>query len=494
MVPWVNAHGAWIAGLAWLGLVCAGETGLLLLKRKNAPGKPIVRLLWGGLALAFLATIVNPYGLHIWRVPFELSRSPGVTRVVAEWKTPGLAHWLDPRHVGAWLLPIAFILAPRRPRPADWLILLFFGVLALTARRHVALTLLVTAPAVAGQFEVLLHRFAGRANRKGEEGRPVRTIVSVAVTCAVLVVVALGGVSLPRAGVGLSAEKYPIGGADFIKSKNLEGNLFNSYAFGNYLLFALYPDSHVFIDGRVDMYGETPVELYGRVRRADPDWRDILKQYGIEVCVLQTNRDPPAPLIPALHAARDWALVYWDDNAAVYVQRTARREAFLKSNYVYAVHPIMPDSDRVKTAAGLARARADYLHKLEEDVDCARAVEGLGFVGSWLLETGKPEEAEPLFRKMLALGRHQAKAYRALGVIEHGKGKLDAALDAFENALRHEPDSWMTLWNLSQIQEQRGDIAEAIGAMESFIRLKPDDASARKRLDALRARQRGTPP
>ncbi len=28
--PWVNMHGAWPAGLAWLGLICAGETALLL--------------------------------------------------------------------------------------------------------------------------------------------------------------------------------------------------------------------------------------------------------------------------------------------------------------------------------------------------------------------------------------------------------------------------------------------------------------------------------
>ena len=114
MAPWVNMHGAWPAGLAWLGLICAGETALLLFGAASRLPKPAVLRLWAALGLAAAATLVNPYGFHIWEVPLKLTSSPEMSAVIAEWQRPGLAHWLDIRHVGAWIFLLAILAAPRR--------------------------------------------------------------------------------------------------------------------------------------------------------------------------------------------------------------------------------------------------------------------------------------------------------------------------------------------------------------------------------------------
>jgi hypothetical protein len=73
MIPWVNTHGAWPAGLAWLGLICGGETALRLSGAATRLPRTTVLRLWAALGLAAVATLVNPYGFHIWEVPFKLT-------------------------------------------------------------------------------------------------------------------------------------------------------------------------------------------------------------------------------------------------------------------------------------------------------------------------------------------------------------------------------------------------------------------------------------
>ncbi|MFO7605619.1 MAG: hypothetical protein R6W72_04900, partial [Desulfurivibrionaceae bacterium] len=139
--------------------------------------------------------------------------------------------------------------------------------------------------------------------------------------------------------------------------------------FGNYLLYARYPQNLVFIDGRVDMYGGEVVRLYDQVRLASDGWREALAQYNAQIAVLDITRTTERGLLLALHEASDWALVWWDDISAVYAQRTPEREAFLADAYVYVVRP----DDFDPTIPG-GRAEADYLHKLAEDPNCVRAL------------------------------------------------------------------------------------------------------------------------
>ena len=126
--------------------------------------------LWAALGLAAAATLVNPYGFHIWEVPLKLTSSPEMSAVIAEWQRPDWAHWLDIRHVGAWIFLLAILAAPRRVRLTDALVVLAFGALALSARRHMALAMIAVAPIAAGQFSALWEKWEnGKYGRRMEE-------------------------------------------------------------------------------------------------------------------------------------------------------------------------------------------------------------------------------------------------------------------------------------------------------------------------------------
>ncbi len=91
-----------------------------------------------------------------------------MSAVIAEWQRPDLAHWLDIRHVGAWVFLLAILAAPRRLRLTDALVVLAFGALALSAKRHTALAMIAVAPIAAGAVQRALGEM-GEHGKYGDE-------------------------------------------------------------------------------------------------------------------------------------------------------------------------------------------------------------------------------------------------------------------------------------------------------------------------------------
>jgi len=502
MAPWVNMHGAWPAGLAWLGLICAGETALRLFGAASALPKPAVLRLWAALGLAAAATLVNPYGFRIWEVPLKLTSSPELSAVIAEWQRPDLAYWLDIRLVGAGIFLLAILAAPRRARLTDALIVLAFGALALRAKRHTALAMIAIAPIAAGQFSALWEKWAkweiwerweewGRTKRKWPcpflPSLPLFPFIkpaAVALVCVALAIAALGGFRLKRAGIGIDHSMFPEGAARYLAERRLDGNLFNSYQDGNYLLFARYPQNRVFIDGRVDVYGAALLRTYAAVAHAEPDWPRVLAGYSVEICVMPTHSPTEARLLDALHRSPEWALVDWDDRSAIYVQRTPDRAAFLGREHIYSVRPDDFDFAVLESPSLLASAEQDYRAKLQEDPNCALAAYSLG---RCLIARGRQAEAIPLLEKAIALGlrQHIPDAHLALSALYLQAGQTDAALSHGLQAQELSPGDWKILWNLSIIYGEKGDIESALASARQALQLEPDLPHGEERVRAL---------
>jgi tetratricopeptide (TPR) repeat protein len=513
MILWVNLHGAWPAGLAWLGLICAGETALRLFGAASRLPKPAVLRLWAALGLAAAATLVNPYGFHIWEVPLKLTNSAEMSAVIAEWQRPDWAHWLDIRHVGAWVFLLAILAAPRRVRLTDALVVLAFGALALSARRHMALAMIAVAPIAAGQFSALWEKWekwevweawevwVRRKKSALSSSFPFLPFFSflqpaaVALACVALAVAALGGPNLNRAGLGVDHRMFPEGAARFLSMHQLDGNLFNTYDYGNYLLFARYPQNRVFIDGRVDVYGAEGLRLYTAVRHAEAGWQKILDEHSIEICVLATEKSSEFRLLSALHRSPDWALVYWDDLSAIYVKRAPDRQAFLSRAHVYAVRPDDFDPAVLESPERLARAEQDYRANLQEDPNCALAAYSLG---RCLIERDRQEEATALIEKALALGLHQhvPDAHLALSALYLHAGQTNAALIHCLKARELSPGDWKIRWNLSMIYEKKGDLESALVSAQEALQLQPDLPHGADRVRALQQKivERGRQP
>lgn len=320
---WANLHAAWMAGLLLIGCGVVGEVAAGLLAR---PGERTQARFHraGALVLAgFLsaaAISLNPQGPRMLLYPFQTVGMEVLRQFIQEWASPDF-HRLN-FHPFLWLwLATAWALA-LSPQEKDWGDLAAFTVfsaLALTAGRNVALFAVVAAPILAAHgtaaLEPALHRLSQTSNpstRLASANWVIAALVAAAVAAR-----AWAGPLNPDAVAREHQSRFPVQAAEAILQERPPGPLFNSYNWGGYLLWRLYPAYQVYVDGRTDLYGDEVLGEYLRVVRLEPGWEATLAGRDIRLVVVETGE----PLANRLRDDPIWALFYADDLASVFVRR-----------------------------------------------------------------------------------------------------------------------------------------------------------------------------
>ncbi len=105
--------------------------------------------------------------------------------------------------------------------------------------------------------------------------------------------------------------------------RTLEGNIWNSSDLGGYLIWKLWPDKQVGIDGRWEVYGELLPEL--RKAYSDPDLFDrLVEAYDIRAVVLARNTTETRQMLPWLSRRKDWVLKSRGMQAFLFERRKKR--------------------------------------------------------------------------------------------------------------------------------------------------------------------------
>jgi hypothetical protein len=123
--------------------------------------------------------------------------------------------------------------------------------------------------------------------------------------------------------------KVPQGAADFLALHHVTQPMFNTYEYGGYLIWRLWPGQRTFIDGRA--LSESVFQDYARILynhdASDglPSGEDLLNRYGIQVIVMNTFEYASGLvylLAPALAdpAQTAWKLVFNDPQALVFMR------------------------------------------------------------------------------------------------------------------------------------------------------------------------------
>jgi hypothetical protein len=92
------------------------------------------------------------------------------------------------------------------------------------------------------------------------------------------------------------------------------GRIFTSDQWGDYLIYRLWPEVRVFVDGRSDFYGPALEQAYLDVLHVCYDWQARLDSFGIDTVLLP----PDMPLAGVLKESRRWRAVYDDGRAIVF--------------------------------------------------------------------------------------------------------------------------------------------------------------------------------
>ena len=346
---WANFHGGFFAGWLALGAYLAES---LLVRWRGRP-QPDERRLWLVAVASVLVSGINPNGFRVVPVMFSY-RGSLMQSSVWEWQYP--LPW-PPTPFSVLLAgAVAMVWWKRREtRPVDWLLLFGFGSLALFAVRNIFLAALV-GPLLIASYLPWKRAFPAAAE-------------------FVVAILLLAGIGAPIV-VGKAFQfraadwKYPAGAADFLLSHRISAPMLNTYETGGYLIWRLWPQERVFVDGRA--LNESVFQDYQRmVANADTtggkSGEELLGQYGIEVIAMngfEYTSGTPYLLPAALSdpSQKEWKLVYQDAQAVIYMR-----------------HP-PPDVQPLNSFTALASMEAQCSNNLDHEPwrpKCAAGLAGL---------------------------------------------------------------------------------------------------------------------
>jgi hypothetical protein len=269
LLLWANCHGGFFLG--WVVLAAYSAEAVFLRWRKQPLADD--HRLWIACALAIALSGLNPNG---FRIPWILAayRQSYLTSRLLEWAPPGLwpPHWWSVLLVAA---AACLWWARRRVRPVDWILFAAFTAAALTASRNVILIGLA-AP-------ILLASYLPAWKRA------VPAALDWAAAAVLLACLSAGIAQGSFFQLRANDWKWPSRAADFLLAHHLAAPLFNTYEFGGYLIWRLWPQERVFIDGRSlneSVFLDYARILYNHDESGGKSAQELLDQYGVEIIVV----------------------------------------------------------------------------------------------------------------------------------------------------------------------------------------------------------------
>jgi hypothetical protein len=321
MALWANLHGGFLIGLVLIGLTIVGiPLDAWAVGEKIRPLWPRLRVLGLVLVCCLLVAILNPHGTHIYRFPFEIFLSPIQQQAIVDWLSPNFHEpELLPLALLILLTIAALALSPTKARPSELLLFLTTLYATLKSNRHMVIFALVAVPLMA---EYLHNWLTSTSFGKALGQPPSPDLNRRAVLVSVLLLLPLAAFAVRLKATAYAPPKQeminvPLNAVEFLKEKQITGNTFTDpNIWGGYLIWKL-PSNPVYIDGRIDMYGDQFVKEYLGIIWGVTDWRGPFDRYGVRIVIVR----PRSPLGRQLNESSDWQRVFQDDMAVVFIRR-----------------------------------------------------------------------------------------------------------------------------------------------------------------------------
>jgi hypothetical protein len=339
---WANCHGAFPIGVVLIGCFA------------------VARRRWEECAIlcvAMLATLVNPYGWHVYEY-VRTTSSRATRRVIQEWLRPDVfsfhgAFWLATILVVAGLVVWQIRLCirwgghscPLRdavlrgpygststslrggqecPPHQDkfWMPILFvtFAVISCTSIRMNIWWYLVAAPIAMALWP--------RSERPAVEPSPIATAF-YGVVLLMMAVCLPSWQTLNPVFTMRPADRTEDRLQQLLPQIPAGARVFCRLEWGEYFSFSLPWQHSIFMDGRIEIYDDAIWDEYRRISSAEPDWQELLDRHGVNVLVLDTTYH--AGLIDRMKNNPAWRLAGSAGTGEMYV-RNAQVQDFIKQS------------------------------------------------------------------------------------------------------------------------------------------------------------------
>lgn len=318
MLIWANLHGAFFVGFVILGAYFAGW--LLDYLRGLSDWEAGRRLVFIA-GSSIIATLLNPSGWRLWSLSVGYAGNEFITSRIVD--------HLSPNFHEVSKLPFLFMIVAAmlalaggfRLKLRESFLLAGWIALGLHTVRNIPLFAVVTAPIYGIFLQALLEKIPAmnrvEANLKSTESH-LRGQVWIVATTLLFGLALWRGIPFDAKSTGnvFLPQEMPVRAVDWLEQNPQEGNMFNEFAWGGYILFRQWPDTLVFIDGQADVYGEKVFGEYLDVIDLASNWQDVLDRYDVAWMLIPKNGYLARHLIAA--QSDEWRLIYSDDTAVIF--------------------------------------------------------------------------------------------------------------------------------------------------------------------------------
>jgi len=322
MLLWANTHGGFIAGFVIWGAYLGGFLWSYFTQTRK-PDLKILRNFLFASGASFLATLVNPVGWRLWATSAGYVMNRYLVDLTSEYRSA------DFHQPGAWpfliLLTLALFALSRAWKKlpiAEGLLLAGWAFLGVYSARNIPLFAIVATPILADCCLPIFQRIPSLQRIDEQISVLEQHLRGFLWPSAVILLVGallLSGHNLDaqKQGYRFNSIEFPVEAANWLEQNPQEGNMFDYFPWGGYLIYRFWPAQRIFIDGQLDFYGEEFTKKYEQILSADKGWEDLVTQYNIEWVLIPPN----APLAIELRNNPSWANLYQDRTAVIFRQR-----------------------------------------------------------------------------------------------------------------------------------------------------------------------------
>lgn len=348
MIIWANLHGGFILGVLIIFVFTFTEFLKYLLHNTSDISKtsPLPKVKLRTLILfsfiSCFASLINPNSYKPFLLPFILESS--IFATIEEYHRPMLyeyhAYWL------MLVLIIMAILILIKAKNLD-LTELFLSIIvippSLRSIRYIIFFALGSGIFLAYSMTYISKRIAELNSFKKLLDKTkfskidLMGYISLLLALSSLIILIKIGTSGGVLRFDMGGKRYPSGAVTFIKENKIPGNMFNPYNLGGYLIWNLYPDYRVFIDGRC--LNETAFFHCKQILKAErgnttdvPLWKRLLDAYNINFILTGavSSNGNIIPLVDTLYISTDWELIYVDGKSMIFLKATSGNQNIIQ--------------------------------------------------------------------------------------------------------------------------------------------------------------------
>lgn len=323
-VLWINLHAGFALGLIVYALFLVGDwIENQWVRRKRPPSceqsssRFSSRTAWLILVLDLLVVPLNPNGLKLFWYPIQTLRSSAMQTYIAEWASPNF-HRPEYWPFLVILLTLFAVLSRQHMsiRFRDLLLLIVSLFAALRSIRLIPFFVLIAIPLIAEQVAKWLGARPVTEEPRRDLPALRRHILNTSFIIGMALFAAFHAAQITRQQPLIEARTFPAAAAAFLQTNPPALPLFNSYDWGGYLIWKLYPSIRVFIDGRADIYGDQFMRSFADTYGFRDDWQQTFDRWHIQTVLVPAD----STLAMGLQHAPGWTVAFEDRQTVIFTR------------------------------------------------------------------------------------------------------------------------------------------------------------------------------